>query len=292
MYNLKHQRLKDSCQQVSTADSTNMPYGEIFLENSGTQECSPGHKWEGYRNNYVIHTVNRGKGTLTVRGKTYMIGAGQAFVMFPREFYRYEADWNDPWEYCWCGFEGTRSDAYVKQIGFEKGKHYVVNVPKPDDIWQKGIQITKYSTPSCLDEVRRLSLFLDILAELMEENGENTKRQTDYLGNSYVRFLVNYLNYHYSEKILLSQIAEKIDVSRSYLTHSFKALMHMPPKEYLTQVRMQHAEYMLLNTGKTIKEISRLCGYDDSMSFDKSFRKYYKLSPGSYRNNNNAFKEK
>ena len=287
-----YQCLNDINRIEPTIASTTAPLGGICLEYCGTQECPPGHMWEGYRKNYVIHTVTRGKGTFTVRGKTYSIGAGQAFAMFPGEFYHYEADRDDPWEYCWIGFEGFRCDAYVKRIGFEKGRRYVVSAPKPEDIWKMVTKITDYGSLTCLDEVRRLALLLDILAELMEGSGEAAEQQLDYPGSTYVRYLVDYLDYHYAEKIRLAEIAEKIGVSRSYLTHSFKALMHMPPKEYLTRVRMRQAKYLLLNTSKTITEISHLCGYDDSMSFDKSFRKYYEQSPGAYRKSNTVQVEK
>ena len=169
-----------------TIASTTAPIGGICLEYCGTQECPPGHMWEGYRKNYVIHTVLRGKGTFTAGGKTYQIGAGQAFAMFPGEFYHYTADMNDPWEYCWIGFEGFRCDAYVKRIGFEKRKCYVVSVPKPEEIWRKVTKITDYGSLTCLDEVRRLSLLLDVLAELMEGSSEAAEQQLDYPGSTYV----------------------------------------------------------------------------------------------------------
>lgn len=275
-----------------TIASTSAPIGGICLEYCGTEECQPGHMWEGLRKNYVIHTVKRGKGTFTVGGKTYEIGAGQAFAMFPGEYYHYEADRDDPWEYCWIAFEGFRCDAYVKRIGFEKGKRYVVSVPDPEDIWEKVTKITDYGALNCLDEVRRLSLLLDILADLMEGSGESAEQQLDYPGSIYVRYLADYLDMHYAQKIRLSEIAEKIGVSRSYLTHSFKALVHMPPKEYLTRVRMRQAKHLLLTTSKTISEISHLCGYDDSMAFDKAFRKYYEQSPGAFRKDNTVHVEK
>ncbi|MCH4071074.1 MAG: AraC family transcriptional regulator [Lachnospiraceae bacterium] len=283
-----YQCLMDINRIEPTIASTTAPIGGICLEYCGTQECPPGHMWEGYRKNYVIHTVLRGKGTFTAGGKTYQIGAGQAFAMFPGEFYHYTADMNDPWEYCWIGFEGFRCDAYVKRIGFEKRKCYVVSVPKPEEIWRKVTKITDYGSLTCLDEVRRLSLLLDVLAELMEGSSEAAEQQLDYPGSTYVRYLVDYLDSHYAEKIRLSQIAEKIGVSRSYLTQSFKTLMHMPPKEYLTRVRMRQASQLLLTTAKTITEISRLCGYDDSMAFDKAFRNYYQENPGTYRKNYKA----
>ena len=174
---------------------------------------------------------------------------------------------------------GTEPNASSKQSTY---------IWQTEEIWRKVTKITDYGSLTCLDEVRRLSLLLDVLAELMEGSSEAAEQQLDYPGSTYVRYLVDYLDSHYAEKIRLSQIAEKIGVSRSYLTHSFKTLMHMPPKEYLTRVRMRQASQLLLTTAKTITEISRLCGYDDSMAFDKAFRNYYQENPGTYRKNYKA----
>lgn len=291
-----YQVLRDINKIEPTIASTRAPLGTICLEYAGVETCRPKHHWEGIRKNYVIHTIRSGKGWLRTGGRSYELHAGQAFAMFPGEYYSYEADEHDPWEYCWVAFQGYRCATYMKRIGFLVGgvSRYVLDVKEPDLIFEKVLAITNCDKQNCLDELKRLTLLNEVLIKLMEQYQGPNESEAAALpaGNLYVRYLVDYIDSHYPEKIKIAQIADSINMSRSYLTHSFKNVMHMPPKEYLTRVRMRQAQNLLMQTNKTITEIGRLCGYDDSMAFDKAFLKYYGQSPGSYRKTKDFYAER
>ena len=54
----------------------------------------------------------------------------------------------------------------------------------------------------------------------------------------------------------------------------------------LTQLRMDKARELLLNTDESVKNILMSVGYIDKTSFTKKFKAYYGMSPTEYRGSN------
>lgn len=68
-----------------------------------------------------------------------------------------------------------------------------------------------------------------------------------------------------------------------YLCRLFRQEMHTTPHKYLANLRLKTAADILqLDTGKSITEIARMCGYQDPLYFSRMFKKKYALSPREY----------
>ena len=93
----------------------------LNVYNSGHQRCSGGHFWgPAVRNFYLIHLVVSGKGYYTLGNETYEVKKGSAFIIYPGTLVSYCADDNDPWEYCWVGFNGADASRLVELTSFEQ----------------------------------------------------------------------------------------------------------------------------------------------------------------------------
>ena len=57
----------------------------------------------------------------------------------------------------------------------------------------------------------------------------------------------------------------------------------MPPLEYLTLLRVEHAKELLASTDMTIRDISIQVGYYDSGSFIRRFKQVTGETPLQYR---------
>lgn len=98
-----------------------------------------------------------------------------------------------------------------------------------------------------------------------------------------VQEIVNYVNLHYGEKIMLGDVAEKIHLSRTYVSVLFKKETGENFSDYLQCVRLKKAGILLKNTRQSIQEIADTTGFFDSAHFNRSFKEYYKCSPIEYR---------
>ena len=94
---------------------------------------------------------------------------------------------------------------------------------------------------------------------------------------------LDFIKTNYKEQITIKDIANHVHLSESYLFSVFKKEMGNSPIAYLNNYRLSIAANKLLNTGKTVTEIADSVGINDSVYFNKLFRKTYQLSPSKYR---------
>lgn len=66
----------------------------------------------------------------------------------------------------------------------------------------------------------------------------------------------------------VSELAERIGISRSYLSTIFKKEMHMSPQEFLICYRMERAVSLLTRTNNSINAIAEEVGYNDALSLN------------------------
>jgi len=93
----------------------------------------------------------------------------------------------------------------------------------------------------------------------------------------------NYINDHLKDDITLASLAERFHFSAQYLAKRFKEEYNTTIIHYLTQLRMEKASSLLIHTDLSIQDVATESGFEELNYFGKVFRKYYNLSPTSYR---------
>jgi len=102
--------------------------------------------------------------------------------------------------------------------------------------------------------------------------------------NEDIQNAVTYINANYQNNIMIVDVADYVNVTRSHLFRLFKKNLNCSPKAYLTYIRMYHASQLLIHSNILINEIARQVGYKDPLLFSKSFTKHFKISASEYRN--------
>jgi AraC-like DNA-binding protein len=75
-----------------------------------------------------------------------------------------------------------------------------------------------------------------------------------------------------------------------YISKIFKEETGDSPINYLIKIRLEKASFLLKkNKEISIKEISKLVGYEDAYYFSKLFKKYYDISPVQFKRNYNEY---
>ncbi len=121
-----------------------------------------------------------------------------------------------------------------------------------------------------------VQLFLSMAASQPESG--NARREL-------ISQAVNYIDAHYSRcDISLSLISQNVLMNASYLSSIFKKEKGISISQYITKLRMEKAKEFLTNDQLTLKEIAERIGYNDVFYFSKVFKRYFGVSPSSYRN--------
>lgn len=100
----------------------------------------------------------------------------------------------------------------------------------------------------------------------------------------YIQLVTDYVKDHFSQKITLEEIAENINLSKSYIVHLFKEQTGFTVMEYLMHYRLiQFLHLASIYPDKSIKELSFQCGFESEAHFSRFFKKHVGLSPREYR---------
>lgn len=94
---------------------------------------------------------------------------------------------------------------------------------------------------------------------------------------------VRYIRHHYVENIAVSDVADHIGMSQSWLTKRFKRECGVNIVGYLLDVRIQRAKALLAQTDMLIMEIACATGFENPGYFISVFRRAVGMTPKAYR---------
>ena len=87
----------------------------------------------------------------------------------------------------------------------------------------------------------------------------------------------------YSQDISLADISFQACLSPTHLFRIFKQIYHCSPHQYLIQVRLDNARFLLKSTDYSLNEIVNLVGFTCPSTFIKLFKNKFQFTPGTYR---------
>ena len=257
----------------------------LAVYSCGVQRCGPNHSWgPAVRDHYLIHYITFGCGSFTCAGKTYSLSAGDGFLVEPSTVVFYSADSQNPWEYCWVGFNGSDAKRLMNQTGLLSSGP-VFHYDKDNRLQTLLMNICNVSGSSPSEEARMESGLLQFLAELMDLFGSHSSPRLS--GFEYVQKAIKFIDYNYSGNIDINDVAASAGISRSHLYRLFMQHISMPPNEYLMRFRISKGTE-LLETGRlSVGEVAYSTGFSDQLYFSRVFKKYMGVPPSRYAGGGN-----
>ncbi len=258
---------------------------DLYLVHCGYQQCSPNYTYNHkIPNEYHIHFVLNGKGSLTIDNKTYKIKKDNIFLI-PKDIpISYNADSNEPWEYIWVTFDGEKSSDYLDYAGLTKDNPVIISAIPTATYLPLIKKILDTNVLTIANEIKRVGILYEVLSTLIGAQCSTTKNGKcyDYPSETYIDHALQYISLNY-DHIKINDIATYIGINRSYLTIIFKEKLEVSPQEYLINYRMRKAAELIKSTNLSIQDISTQIGYDNPYNFSKMFKRVYGLSPKNYR---------
>ena len=119
---------------------------------------------------------------------------------------------------------------------------------------------------------------LDVFSEYVE-NHTLLISQSLTLGQQIKRYVKNNL----TKKITLEKLSISLHCNTVTLTETFRREFGITIMQYVQQMRMERATYLLSTSDKSVSEIAELCGIPQTDYFSKCFKSYFGLSPTDWR---------
>ncbi len=95
--------------------------------------------------------------------------------------------------------------------------------------------------------------------------------------------VLEYIEENYTGQISLDEISEATNIDKYRLCRQFKAATGSTVVSYINFLRLSNASNQLLNTDKSISEISFDSGFSTIQYFNKAFKSFYSCTPKAYR---------
>lgn len=254
---------------------------ELSIFNCGVEKCEAAHTWgPGIRDHYLIHLVLSGKGTFKMNGEQWELQAGDLFLIKPSQLIVYAADANEPWEYCWVGFNGACANKLIAHLPFSDVSpvHHAKN---GSALKEAILNIYNARGLEPQDEASMVGYLYLFIAELMKENRESEPHTTSS-ASQYVLNAIKYIQFHYSHDISINDVAKSVGVSRSHLYRVFMSNVGKSPIDYLTEYRINEACNLLRNSTLSIAEVAVSVGFFDQFYFSRVFKKAVGMPPSKY----------
>lgn len=134
---------------------------------------------------------------------------------------------------------------------------------------------------NCMRKLRFQELIINILRN--NTRAEYVTEDEMQISDISVSDAKKFIDENYSEALSLDSLAQRYRLNPSYFSNKFKSINGIGFKEYLNNVRIIHAEKLLLETSLSITDIALQCGYESSNYFGDIFRKVNGVSPSQFR---------
>lgn len=231
------------------------------------------------RRDWYLQYVHQGTLVTRLQGVECTASPG-SFLIYPAEIPQYYFRGSQATlEYYWIHFTGSEAAPLLRRMGLPT--ETVIHAPKAEErlrgLFSKIFEEFLHRD-NCMEDVT-VSLLLQILTVLSRHSNESRGWQP----REKVLRSLKALHQGFSSPISVADLAKMENLSISRYRTVFHQVTGMSPSEYLTALRMQHAEELLLTSDLPIGRIAEECGYSDALYFSRTFRQKKGLSPTEYR---------
>lgn len=95
--------------------------------------------------------------------------------------------------------------------------------------------------------------------------------------------VVAHVQAHYAQDLRVSALAAMAHLSVAQFERQFTRLMQIPPRAWISSVRLEAATRALQATDQPVAAVAQACGFADQSAFARSFKKHLGLTPSAYR---------
>ena len=181
------------------------------------------------------------------------------------------------------------------------GRNPFISVRKMMNEARKGIAFPMSAIMKVYNELVSLSTvkdgfyavmqFMSILYELSRCEGVRTLATSSYAkiavedDSRRILKVKSYIAQNYMDELRLKQLADIAGMSSSAFSRFFKLHTGRNLSEYIIDIRLGYAARLLVDTSRSISEISFDCGFNNLSNFNRIFKRKKGCSPSEFREN-------
>lgn len=227
---------------------------------------------------YAAVYIEEGNGFLVSKnyGKT-IINSNDTILVFPDEPCSYYPE--NKWISRWVVWNGPNAKK-LEYTGYISKSNMVLRDSNSTVLKAHNLLSEIINNEHMEAILKRKLIVLEMIYNLFKSTTK-TDQQPDQL--SIMNKAIEYISENITENLSVQELAQKFNLSESHFRRLFKKYTGRSPKEFAISMNISLAK-KLLSEGKTIKETSFLCGYDDIYYFMRNFKKNTGITVGQFKN--------
>ena len=261
---------------------------------------------KGRKNNLRIHyhslieisLILEGSGIYKINGRKYEINEGDIFFFRPNEAHCI-TDIEEkgmkllnlhiaPY-YLYTNFQNALNSNYVKILtsSFPLISNKINDTLEKENVEQlrslfisiKNEMQTKKSDYLTV-VINYISTMFILISRVYKDGSFSHKEKQSY---KKILTAIDYIDNNFTQDVTLDLLCEKVNYSRCYFSSIFKKCMGMSLWDYLCIKRIEYALNLIKTTDKNLLDIALESGFNNTVNFNKPFKKYTNLPPSAFR---------
>jgi AraC-like DNA-binding protein len=231
---------------------------------------------------YQIVYITKGRGLFrsdsTPEKEVYK---GRLMVLFPGQWHTYRPLPETGWNEYYIGFEGFIAEHLTKNAFFARDNQ-VLEVGLNEELvglFARAIEIAGNDRISAQQHLS--GIVLHIIGVILSLSRNKTFETGDV--DQKIERAKIIMNENVFRDIDPEELAMKLNISYSWFRKVFKDYTGYAPLRYLQELKIRKAKYLLVETSRSIKEVSFMLGYRSTGHFSTLFKKRTGFTPVEYR---------
>lgn len=226
--------------------------------------------------------VLEGELNVSLNNIKYRLKQGDLLLVFPNIIHSYDS-FDCKNKLINTIFDTSFTGSFIHKIGKYHPKTPVIsseNVHKDVEYAMQSLcqEIKNNPDKTVLEACVQLML---ARAFLLLEFEKNTSLDYDSLTYK----IALYISENYKSALSLDKLASELCVCKYHISHILSKKMGVSFSDYVNHTRLKMATYLLDTTDKPIIEVWSDCGFESQRTFNRVFKKEFKMPPSQYRNN-------
>ncbi len=253
----------------------------IYCQAAGFQKTGPHYYNEIARfPNYMVNMTTKGKGKITIDGSERELTAGSLVFLHNENHHILEKIAGEEWEFDFIHiFESEMVSKIYQSLAGSSG--WIVQLSATAEYERNFAEIIRLLRRK--ESNYEINVSIEIYKLLMRLTAEKSLNPNHEQIDSEVGKVSLYMKEHFSERISIKDILSQTYYSKNSIERLFKKNMHTTMWDYLSSLRLNRAEELLLSTNKSLKEIAAECGCGDYRTLHYLFRTKVNCTPNEFR---------
>lgn len=219
---------------------------------------------------------------ITVDSDHYTATAGDLVVLAPGVRHSYQPRVANGWEWMWMHFAGSAAPELAARLTGKTAQP--VRSLGTDVRLTAGFTELIIAAAAASTEGARLRVDSAAysLIGLMVERLESPDPSSEGSGVA-MASLTTWILDHLDAPVTLSDLVRVSGWSSAQLTRLTRRELGLSPMQYVTRLKMRHAERLLRDSELTVGAVARMIGFDDPLHFSRRFSQLVGRSPSAFR---------